>query len=469
MNDLVLVGLLSALAGLAVGGLVVLTVMLNRAGRASAEQSRLTTTIENLETSLAETEGERDAFRDDAEAVETRLGDLSREHARLSERLAGEQRAFAEREKAFAEAEERMTNAFRATGAKALEHNNQMFLDLAKTQFKAVLGEASADAEKRRVAIDELVKPVHELLNKQAEAVNQLEQKRAVAYRGIEEQIKHIAEENARLRGETGRLVTALRRPEQRGRWGEIQLERVVELAGMQEHCDFHTQPMTDDPETRDRPDMIVRLPGEGVIVVDSKVALDAYLDALSAETPEDRELCMMRHAKHVEKHYQRLADKGYWDQFERTPKLVVLFMPIESALAAALDRIPDLHAHAMQRHVLISTPTLLVALLRAIAYGWQQESIASNARAIAAEGRTLYERLSVFADHLGKAGRSLGQATKQYNQAVGSLERSVLPSARKMKELGAVDSGRPDIDPAVIETDVRAITASELFPLKED
>jgi DNA recombination protein RmuC len=260
--------------------------------------------------------------------------------------------------------------------------------------------------------------------------------------------------------------VTALRRPEQRGRWGEMQLRNVVELAGMSRYCDFEEQVQTDDPSTRDRPDMTVHMPGEGVIVVDSKVALDAYLDSLQPEA--DREALLRAHAGQVEAHYKKLSSKRYWEQFARTPKLVVMFMPLESALVAALEMRPNLHSDAMANHVLIATPTLLVALLRAIAYGWQQEDVAANARQISETGRELYERLATFAGHFERIGKGLGRATDAYNSAVGSLERMVLPSSRKLKELHATTS--EDISaPTQVEIETRQITAGELVPLPQD
>ena len=223
----------------------------------------------------------------------------------------------------------------------------------------------------------------------------------------------------------------------------------------MLEHCDFCEQPQTDDPATRDRPDMVVRLPGGGRIVVDSKIACDSYLDALQPDS--DRASLMRRHADLVEKHWRSLASKRYWEQFERTPGLVVMFMPLESALVAALEVKPTLHAEAMKNHVLIATPTLLVALLRAVAYGWQQESIAANAREIASIGHELYDRVGKFVEHFEDVGSRLGMAVGSYNRAVGSLERRILPSTRKLRDLGATtreeleSPPRIDIDPRVL------------------
>jgi DNA recombination protein RmuC len=397
--------------------------------------------------------------------IRAELDEARTEATALAEQLKAREQQFAEQKKMLEEAEKRLGDAFAALGSKALAANNQQFIELAKKTFEGLMIEARGDVEKRKQAIDALVKPVRELLEKHNTAVGEIEKKREVAYKGLEEQIKQIITANEKLDRETGRLVTALRRPEQRGRWGEMQLRNVVELAGMSAHCDFDEQVQTDDPDTRDRPDMTIHLPGEGVIVVDSKVALDAYLDALQPDA--DRESLLKSHAGQVEKHYKSLASKRYWEQFEHTPKLVVMFMPLESALVAALEVKPDLHAQAMANHVLIATPTLLVALLRAIAYGWQQEDVAANARQISETGRELYDRLAKFVDHFEKVGGSLTRATNAYNSAVGSLERMVLPSSRKLKELHATtDAETPP--PPQIEIDVRDITSEELRALPE-
>jgi DNA recombination protein RmuC len=322
--------------------------------------------------------------------------------------------------------------------------------------------ESRGDAERRRQAIESLIKPINALLEKQNSAVAEIEKKREVAYRGLEEQIKAIAASHEKLGTETSRLVAALRRPEQRGRWGEMQLHNAVELAGMTAHCDFTLQPQTDDPTTRDRPDMIVHIPGGGRIIVDAKVALDAYLEALEPGT--DHAALVQRHASQVVEHYRHLASKQYWSQFERTPKLVVMFMPLESAMTAALEVKPDLHAEAMKHDVLIATPTLLVAMLRAIAYGWQQDDVAANARQIARVGDELYKRLSLFAKRFTRIGAGIDDAREAYNAAVGTLENRVLASTRELKRLHATTE--PEIEtPRRLEVETRPITAAELKP----
>ncbi len=356
--------------------------------------------------------------------------------------------------------EGRLKEAFAALAGQVLAANSAQFNELASKTLQVILAEAKGDVEKRHQAIDGIVKPVRDLLEKHQSAVTEIERKREVAYRGLEEQIKSIATSHERLGLETRKLVAALRRPEQRGRWGEMQLRNAVELAGMTEHCDFAVQPQTDDPDSRDRPDMTVHLPGAGEIVVDAKVALDAYLGSLEAEA--DRPAQLERHAQQVESHFRKLSARRYWDQFERTPKLVVMFMPLESALGAALDVKPELHAEAMRSHVLIATPTLLVAMLRAIAYGWQQEDVAVNARRIADVGRELYARLASFVKHMEDVGKSLKQGAGSYNEAVGSLERMVLPSARRLRELHATTEDPIDA-PRPLEVETKPFTAPEL------
>ncbi|MHC4217231.1 MAG: DNA recombination protein RmuC [Planctomycetota bacterium] len=386
----------------------------------------------------------------------TRRGRLAAETSNARARAE----LLAERLKAQAEDEDHIKAVFRALGAEALQANSEQFTELATATLKAVLVEAKGDAEQRKQAVESLVKPVRELLEKHNTAVTEIEKKREVAYRGLEEQIKAIAASHEKLGEETNRLVAALRRPEQRGRWGEMQLRNAVELAGMTRHCDFTEQPQTDDPTTRDRPDMIVKLPGGGVIVVDSKVALDAYLDTLDAD--RDRTKALERHAEQVAAHCRQLSSKRYWEQFERTPKLVVMFMPLESALTAALELKPDLHPDAMRQQVLIATPTLLVALLRAVAYGWQQEDLAANARQIAKVGGELYGRLAKFVEHLEGVGRAIDRAGDAYDQAVGSLEKRVLPSARELKELHATTEAVVETPPS-LQVETRRITAAEL------
>jgi DNA recombination protein RmuC len=435
--------LIGAGAGAALGAGGLFVWHLTRVARVTEESAGLRTRNDVLSEQSAGLVDEVRAARQDTADMSARREEAEKQAERLTERMRERDRQFAEQQKILDEAKTALTDAFKVHSATALKDNREQFMTQA----------------------EERLKPIRELLEKHNVAVSDIEKKREVAYKGLEEQIKFIASANEKLTSETGKLVSALRRPEQRGRWGEMQLRNVVELAGMTAHCDFFEQAQTDDPTTRDRPDMIVRLPGDAVIVVDSKVSLDAYLNSIQPDC--DRAAELQRHARQVENHVRKLASTAYWNQFERTPKLVVMFMPLESALMASLEVKPDLHADAMRQNVLIATPTLLVATLRAIAYGWQQEAIAENARHIADCGKELYERLRTFADHFTRIGKGLESANKCYNAAVGSLERNLLPGARKMRELKATTDGEIEA-PLPIEIDVRDVTAAELRALPD-
>lgn len=435
--------IIGAAVGAALGASGLFIWHLRKVGGISQGEAGLRTRNDVLNEQNQSLVEELKSARQDTADMNARREETELESARLAERLREQQRQFEEQRKILEEAKVALTDTFKAHAADALKANSQQFMTQA----------------------EEKLKPIKELLEKHSTAVGELEKKREVAYKGLEEQIKFIATSNEKLTCETGRLVSALRRPEQRGRWGEMQLRNVVELAGMTAHCDFQEQAQTDDPTTRDRPDMIVRLPGDAVIVVDSKVSLDAYLNSIQPDA--DRMAELQRHARQVENHVRKLASSAYWDQFERTPKLVVMFMPLESALMASLEVKPDLHADAMAQNVLIATPTLLVATLRAIAYGWQQEAIAENAREIADTGRELYDRIRIFADHFSKVGKGLDSALRAYNSGVGSLERNLLPGARKMRDMGATNDGEID-GPMPLDIEVRDITATELRSLPE-
>ncbi len=420
-------------------------------GNASLERAE--TDIKRLQEQLKITEVESNQHHQHATKLKTEL-EITRTE---TEKKLNEWKEEREAD------QKRMEDAFAALSSKALKSNREDFDKHLQTWMKGSREQNTEDFQSRQKKIDEMVKPLKELLEKQGVAVHELEKKREGAYAKLGEQVKQIAEGNKNLNQETHKLVTALRRSEQRGQWGEMQLRNTVELAGMTKHCDYNEQVQTDDPKSKLRPDMIIHLPGDGVIVVDSKVALNAYLDALQPDA--DRNAAMKRHAKHVEQHYKGLSSKLYWKQFDRTPKLVVMFMPLESALVAALEVKPDLHADAMRNNVIIATPTLLVALLRAVAYGWQQEDIAANAREISATGRDLYDRLAVFTSHFEKVGKNLNRANVSYNDAVGSLERNLMPGARKLKNLHVTTEDVIET-PLPIDVDIRPVTSTELKQL---
>ena len=362
-----------------------------------------------------------------------------------------------------------LQNAFKAIGADALRANSEQFLQLAKETFAVSQTEIGGNLQKSQTQLKGLLDPMKELLQKQQDSANKQETTRAAAFAAIEQQIKGLVHGNATLAEKTNQLVTALRRPDTRGRWGETQLRNLVELAGMTQRCDFNEQVTVSGEDGRLRPDMTVRLPGDGTIVVDSKVPLEGYLNALEAPDEAQRNIALSQHASAVEKHVRSLAEKAYWSQFDRAPKIVVMFMPIESAYVAALESKPELHVSAIEKHVLLATPTNLMALLTTVAYGWRQEDVAANAREIEKAGAALYKRLATFVSHFSKVGTSLVQSADNYNKAIGSLERNVLPSARTLKELNATSEAEIQQPPS-IEIEPRRIEREELsLPAAKD
>src|SRR6476469_7677369 len=364
---------------------------------------------------------------------------------------------------ALDEARASLGSTRKALAADALATNNQSFMELAKAQLEQLQQRTTQELEQRKQAVEHLVTPIAESLQKVDGKLQQLEVARTHAYSELSVQVRQLAEGQSQLRSETGNLVSALRdRPNVRGRWGEIQLRRVVEMAGMLEHCDFETQHHVSTEEGRLRPDLVVKLPGGKTVVVDAKCAGQAYLESLGCDTDEARLAKLRDHARQVRDHVTKLSAKSYWSQLDQTPEFVVLFMPGETFLSAALEQDPSLIEDGVNQQVIIATPTTLIALLRAVAYGWRQETIAESAKVISDLGRELYTRLGTLTDHFAKVGRGLETAVKSYNETVGSLETRVLPSARKFKEHGI--SPAAELAPLnVVERSVRSVTAPEL------
>jgi DNA recombination protein RmuC len=389
---------------------------------------------------------------------------LEQDITALNAQLRADAAVAKERIEALTQAEERLAGAFGRLANDALAQQSDNFLRLARESLGKHHERADAALTERERAVAELVKPIREALTKTHEQIGAIEKARAESFGGIRAQLEAMASSQDNLRQETQRLVKALRRPEVRGQWGEFTLRRIAELAGMVEHCDFNEQAHTATADGAIRPDLIIHLPDHGQIVVDVKTPLDAYLEAVETDDDDRRRLAMQRHARNVANRVKELAAKAYWAQFEHSPEFVILFIPGEQFLSAALEASPGLLEDALRQRVILSTPTSLMALLKAIAYGWRNLALAEGAQEIRRLAIELYERLNVFSGHMVKLGRQLDGGVKAYNQAVGSLERMVLPGARKFTELGVDPKSPlpdlPEIETAARETaDLKAVT----------
>jgi DNA recombination protein RmuC len=378
--------------------------------------------------------------------------------ASLDSTLSYERKSNQEKVQLVNRASEELRQAFQALAAEALKSNNQSFLDLANANLQKFQSEAKGDLDARTKAVENLVTPISESLSKVDEKIRQIEKERSQAYGTLTSQVESLISTQKALQVETGNLVSALRAPTVRGRWGEIQLRRVVEIAGMLSYCDFSEQETVYGSEGRLRPDLIVKLPGGKVLVVDAKTPLQAYLEAIEAKTDDIRRAKLVEHARQVSDHMARLSSKSYWEQFESSPEFVIMFLPGETFFSAALEQDPGLIETGVSQRVIPSSPTTLIALLKAVAYGWNQEKLARNAHEISVLGKELHDRLRGLAIHMESAGKGLDRAVESYNKAVGALENRVMVSARRFSELGApVSEEIPEVPQ--IETTARTLT----------
>lgn len=395
--------------------------------------------------------------------LEQRNLSLQTQYTQTREQLRQEQKNAEEKTLLIEEAKTQLIDAFKATSADALRSNNESFLQLAQESFQKLQTAAHGDLEKRQQAIDQLTKPIHERLVKFDGKLDELERNRIHAYQALDTQIQTLLETHLpRLHQETANLVKALRQPQTRGRWGEIQLKRVVEMAGMLQYCDFDEQVHLRTEHGVLRPDLIVHLPGHRQVVVDAKTPLDAYLNAIETSDEDLQQQAFRQHARQLRDHITQLGKKAYFEQFDPSPEFVILFIPGEAFFAAALSQDPSLIEYGTQKQVIPASPTTLIALLKAISYGWQQESLTQNAQEIAQIGKELYERLQNMSHHWQHLGKNLQQTVEAYNRAVGSLEARVLPSARKFRELQQITTRQeiPVLNPLSIEP--RPLTSPE-------
>jgi len=389
--------------------------------------------------------------------LQQKISLLREKNTELSTRIDIEQQNNLEKIESLENAKVQLTETFTALSSKALKDNNEEFLKLAQENLKQYQAQAVNELDKKEKSIEHLLTPIKETLSKTEEQFRNIEKERKESQGALHKHLESMAQTQTTLQDETRKLVTALRRPEVRGQWGEMTFKRLAELAGMVQHCDFYEQESINTDEGRLRPDMIIRMPGKRAVVVDAKAPLDAYMSTVEATDDKSREKFLIGHAKNVRGRIRELSAKSYWSQFDDTPDFAVLFIPGDQFLSAALERDPSLLEDAMSQQIILATPSSFVALLRAVAFGWRQEVLADNADKIRNLGVTLYERLSAFSGHLSNVGNSLGKSVEHFNKAVGSFDSRVLPSAKRFTKMG-ISAKKKIKDPHPVEVISRQI-----------
>ncbi|MEW6110006.1 MAG: DNA recombination protein RmuC [Nitrospirota bacterium] len=429
------------LIGLILGGVIAWFVSTSRLNRQMAELDGKSKSLEAVITELRKLIEQKDT---ELKSLRNDLDSEKKSKVEALTRMEEAQKSFEEQKALIETMKKEMSDTFNALSSAALKSSSEDFLRLASESLGKVVADTKGKLGEHQATMDGLIKPLNEALKRYEEQINAIEAKRRQDYGGMEEQIKMLASTHQQLQKETSSLVSALRKPQVRGRWGEMQLRRVAELSGMSMHCDFTEQQSLDTEKGRIRPDMIVHLPLDRKIVVDSKVSLDAYLDAVAAQTEDEKRAKLEKHAQQVRAHMNKLGSKEYWSQFSRSPEFVVLFIPGESFLSVALESDTTLIEDGVEKRVIIATPTTFIALLRAVAYGWRQEQMTKNAQEISILGKELYERMITLVKHFDELGSAIEKSISAYNKMIGSLEARVLPSVRKFKELGV--TGAEDI-----------------------
>lgn len=451
-------GILLGLVLGAAAGAAIAYLLAERRGRAiSAELSTSAACAEQKASGLSE---QLLAEKVISQQLQAQLTEAQREQSSIAAKLQASEQNLVEQRQMLADAETKLREAFASLSSDALQKNNEAFLNLAKEKFTTLSTEAAGSLEQRKLQIEGMLKPMQEILGQYQARLHDIEKSRVESYSMLREQLGTLTETQRTLNLQTNQLVSALRRPQTRGQWGEITLRRLVELAGMTARCDFVEQTSVDTEDGRQRPDMLVNLPGGRQIVIDCKASLDAFLDAAAAPDEDNRRLCMIRHAKQVRSRAAELSAKAYWNQFKLSPEYVVMFLPGEAFLYAAAEHDGALIEDCMKNRVILATPTTLIALLKAIEFGWRQEQIAENAEEIRKHGKDLYDRIVVLATHFSKLGNNLEQSVKCYNDVLGSLESRVMVTARKISELGArTDKDLPDLEP--VDRQPREVSAA--------